>query len=42
MINFFNKVFVDFNVSPKHFGGEGALLVRIKQIQIILINYGNK
>ncbi len=27
---FFNKYLVDFNVSPKHFGGEGALLLRIK------------
>ena len=27
---FFNKYLVDFNVSPRHFGGEGALLLRIK------------
>ena len=27
---FFNKYLVHFNVSPRHFGGEGALLVRIK------------
>ena len=26
----FNKYLIDFNVSPRHFGGEGALLVRIK------------
>ena len=26
----FNKFLVNFNVAPKHFGGEGALLVRIK------------
>ena len=28
--NFFKKFLVDFKVAPKHFGGEGALLVRIK------------
>ncbi len=28
--NFFNKLLVDFKIAPKHFGGEGALLVRIK------------
>ncbi len=27
---FFNKFLVNFNMAPKHFGGEGALLVRIK------------
>ena len=27
---FFNKFLVNFNQAPKHFGGEGALLVRIK------------
>ena len=27
---FFNKYLVNFNVAPRHFGGEGALLVRIK------------
>ena len=27
---FFNKFLVDFKVAPRHFGGEGALLVRIK------------
>ena len=27
---FFNKYLVNFNMAPKHFGGEGALLVRIK------------
>ena len=27
---FFNKYLVNFYVAPKHFGGEGALLVRIK------------
>jgi len=27
---FFNNIIVNFNVAPKHFGGEGALLVRIK------------
>ena len=27
---FINKFIVNFNVAPKHFGGEGALLVRIK------------
>ena len=27
---FFNKFLVNFNVAPRHFGGEGALLVRIK------------
>ena len=27
---FFNKYLVNFNVAPIHFGGEGALLVRIK------------
>ena len=27
---FFNKYLVNFKVSPRHFGGEGALLVRIK------------
>ena len=25
-----NKFLVNFNVAPKHFGGEGALLVRLK------------
>ena len=25
-----NKFLVNFNVAPKHFGGEGALLVRVK------------
>ncbi len=25
-----NKFLVNFNIAPKHFGGEGALLVRIK------------
>ena len=28
--NFLKKFLVDFKVAPKHFGGEGALLVRIK------------
>ena len=28
--NFFKKFLVDFKIAPKHFGGEGALLVRIK------------
>ena len=27
---FFNKFLVNFNVAPKHLGGEGALLVRLK------------
>ena len=27
---FFNKYIANFNVAPRHFGGEGALLVRIK------------
>ena len=27
---FFNKYLVNFNVAPRHCGGEGALLVRIK------------
>ena len=27
---FFNEYLVNFNVAPRHFGGEGALLVRIK------------
>ena len=27
---FFNKYLVNFNVAPRHFGGEGALLIRIK------------
>ena len=27
---FFNKFLVSFNVAPKHLGGEGALLVRLK------------
>ena len=27
---FFNKYLVNFNVAARHFGGEGALLVRIK------------
>ena len=27
---FFNKYLVNFNQAPKHLGGEGALLVRIK------------
>ena len=27
---FLNKFLVNFNIAPKHFGGEGALLVRIK------------
>ena len=27
---FLNKFLVNFNLAPKHFGGEGALLVRIK------------
>ena len=26
----FNKILVNFNVAPKNFGGEGALLVRLK------------
>ena len=28
--NLLNKFLVNFNVAPKHFGGEGALLVRLK------------
>ncbi len=28
--NFFKKFLVDFKIAPKYFGGEGALLVRIK------------
>ena len=28
--NLLNKFLVSFNVAPKHFGGEGALLVRLK------------
>jgi DNA-nicking Smr family endonuclease len=27
---FFDKYLVNFNLAPRHFGGEGALLVRIK------------
>ena len=27
---FLDKFLINFNVAPKHFGGEGALLVRIK------------
>ena len=27
---FFNKFLVNFNVAPRHLGGEGALLVRLK------------
>ena len=27
---FINKIIVNFNVAPKHYGGDGALLVRIK------------
>ena len=27
---FFNKYLVNFNVAPKHLGGEGALVVRLK------------
>lgn len=27
---FLNRFLVNFNLAPKHFGGEGALLVRIK------------
>ena len=27
---FFNKFLINFNVAPKHLGGEGALLIRLK------------
>ena len=27
---FFNKFLITFNVAPKHLGGEGALLIRLK------------
>ena len=27
---FFNKYLINFNIAPRNFGGEGALLVRIK------------
>ena len=35
---FLDKFLINFNVAPKHFGGEGALLVRIKN-RFKKINY---
>ena len=38
----FGKFLINYNIAPKHLGGEGALLVKIKNKQKNIINCGIK